>query len=81
MITSKRLSIFILLSIQGSECAHYMSSEFGETELFLTNRKANFTQAEALCKESGAALVEFYNEQEWDQVWIRYMKPSRAIYK
>ena len=70
MITSNRLAIFLLLCVQGFECTHYMSSEFGETEIFLNNNRANFSQSEALCKESGAALVEIYNEQEWEQVWI-----------
>ena len=66
-----RLAIFIFLSVQCSECAHYMSSEFGETELFLLDTRANFSQSEGLCKESGATLVELYSEQKWDQVCIR----------
>ena len=71
MMIPKFWAILILLSVNGSECAHYMSSEFGETELFLNNKNANFNESEALCKESGATLVELYSEQEWDQVWIR----------
>ena len=67
----KPLAIFILLCVQGSECNYYMSSKYGETELLFINKRVNFTESEALCKESGATLVEIYNEQEWDQVWIR----------
>ena len=67
----KCLVIFILLCVQGSKCTYYMSSKYGETELFLTNTEANFSEQETLCKERGATLVELYSEQEWDQVWIR----------
>ena len=59
--------LLIAFLIGRSQCYESFTT-VGNSEMLIVEEKLTFYQAEEKCRERGSKLVEFWNEDEWNEV-------------
>ena len=72
MIVLRGILLGILWSILSGECESSGNfAEVGDRLMLWVEEKKTFDGAERHCKARGAKLIEFWNDQEWDEASVQ----------